>query len=184
MIKNNMFAWYEKFLAINFWSPRTTLDISNPSSLVSKWKLFSIVVIRLLCWVFIIRALIAITLPSDMTKNMICEYFQFYGNPTTIHIGLLSGAVCANFVANPFQYALYNSKSQIFEALNKIKNKSVEYKLDKRSERKFKIRLQVISLFSLQFIPTFMLISVYFTVGLIVVYMKQDYNLIGKYNRE
>ena len=173
-----MFYMYEKFLAINLWSPRTSLEITSSSSLVSKRKLLAIVVIRLLCFVFMIRAAIAITLSKSMTKNIICEYFQFYGNPTPIHIGLLSGGICANLCANPLQYMLYNGKSKIFRFLFKIKTSCVKYNLNKASERKFKIRLQVISFFCLQLSIYSFLGIVYLSIGIIVVYFKEDYNLL------
>ena len=181
MSKNNMFYMYEKFLAINFWSPRTSVDISSPRSLVSKSKLLAIVLIRLLCFIFMIRAAITITLPKSMTKNIICEYFQFYGNPTPIHIGLLSGGICANLCANPLQYMLFNGKSKIFRFLFKIKTGCLKYNLNRASERKFKIRLQVISFFCLQLSIYSILGIVYLSIGIIVVYLKEDYKLLGNY---
>ena len=184
MSKNNMFYMYEKFLAINFWSPRTSLDINSSSSLVSKTKLLAIVVIRLLCFVFMIRAAIAITLPKSMTKNIICEYFQFYGNPTPIHIGLLSGAICANLCAYPLQYMLFNGKSKIFRFLFKIKTSCLRYNLNKASLRKFKIRLQVISLLCLLFTVYSILAIIYLSIGIIVVYLKEDYKLLGNYQKQ
>ena len=51
IIKNNMFAWYEMFLTTTLWWPWTSLDMENSSNLVSKSKLFALVVIRLLCFV-------------------------------------------------------------------------------------------------------------------------------------
>ena len=176
-----MFYMYEKFLAINLWSPRTSLDIISPSSLVYKSKLLAIMVIRLLCCLFMIRAAIAITLPKSMTKNIIREYLQFYGNPTPIHIGLLSGGICANLCANPLQYMLFNGRSKIFRFLFKIKTSCLKYNLNKASERKFKTRLQVISflclILSIYSIPAIM----YLSIGIIVVYLKEDYKLLGNY---
>ena len=183
MTKNNMFAMYEKFLATNLWSPRTSLDITSPSTRVSKKKLYIIILIRFLLTLFMIRAVIAVTLPKTLTKNMICEFFQFYGNPTPIHIGLNAGSLCGSLMCgNPFQYMLYNGKSKIFQFLNQIKNSSLKYNLDKRSERKFKIRLQVISFLCLQFAPNSILAMLYWYIGIIVVYMKEDYNLFGQYH--
>ena len=176
-----MFYMYEKFLAINFWSPRTSLDISSSNSLVSKRKLLAIVMIRLLLVLFLIRAAIAITLPKSMTKNLICEYFQFYGNPTPIHIGLLSGGICANLCANPLQYMLFNGKSKIFRFLFKIKTSCLRYNLNKASERKFKIRLQVISFLCLQLSIYPILVIIYLSIGIVVVYLKEDYKLLGNY---
>ena len=38
MTKNNMFVMYEKFLATNLWSPRTTLDVtSSPLAVQVVW---------------------------------------------------------------------------------------------------------------------------------------------------
>ena len=178
--KNNMFALYEMFLITNLWSPRTSLDMESSSNFVSKTKLFVMVVIRLLCFLFIIRAAIALTLPESMTKYMIYEYFQFYGNPTPIHIGLFSGGVCAN-LTYLFQSMLYNGKSKVFRLLNKIKTSSLKYNLNKTSERKFKIRLLILSFLCLQLPFVSILAILYFNIGLIVVYLNEDYNLIGNY---
>ena len=175
-----MFAMYEKFLATSLWSPRTSLDVTSPISLVSKRKLYFIILIRFLLALFFIRAIIAITLPKSLTKNIICEFFQFYGNPTPIHIGLNAGSICGPLLyGNLFQYMVYTGKSKIFGFLNKVKNSSFKYNLDKSSERKFKTRLQVISFLCLQFRPNSLLLILYWYIGIIVVYLNEDYNLFG-----
>ena len=174
-----MFAWYEMFLITNLWSPRTSLDMTSSSNFVSKSKLLAIVVIRLLCFVFIIRSTIAFILPQSMSKYMIYEYFQFYGNPTPIHIGFFSGGVCAIVISYLFQSMLFNGKSKIFRFLNKIKTSSLKYNLNKTSERKFKIRLLMLSFLCLPLPLVSIVTSLYLNIGLIVVYLKEDYNLIG-----
>ena len=127
-----------------------------------------------------IRAVIAVTLPKTLTNNIICEFFQFYGNPTPIHIGLNAGSLCGSLMCgNLFQYMLYTGKSKIFQFLNKIKNSSLKYNLDKRSERKFKTRLQVISFICVLFRPSSILLILFWYIGIIVVYLKEDYNLFG-----
>ena len=179
MTKKNIFRYYELFLATNLFSPRTSLD-NNKSSLVSKTKFLAINTIRLLSLLFIIRALIAITLPKCMTKKIICEYFQFYGNPTPIQIGLFAGSLCCNLCAIPYQYSLYTYKSRVFAFMNKIKKNDIEYKLNYGFQRKFQIRLQVLSLLCLPYAPNSILLILYWTFGLLFVYLKEDYNLISK----
>lgn len=177
-----LFADYEKFLAINLFSPRTTLDSTDASNVVPAKKLIVIIAMRLLALFFTIRAAIAVTLPKNVTKSIICEFFQFYGNPTPIHIGLSAGAVCGCLLCgNPFQYLIYRGRSKIFDFLTKVKHNSLEYKLNERSKRKFAIQIKVISFLCLQFGPNCVLAIIYWLVGIIAVNMKENYNLFGNY---
>ena len=76
---------------------------------------------------------------------------------------------------------LFNGKSKIFRFLFKIKTSCLTYNLDKASERKFKIRLQVISFLCLQLSIYPILVIIYLSIGIIVVYLKEDYKLLGNY---
>lgn len=96
------FNVYEKFLATNLFSPRTTLDVTDAYNLVSRKKLFTLLAIRLLTVLFTIRELIAISLPKSISHSMICEFYQFYGNPIPIHFSLIVGSIAT--ICGPMDY--------------------------------------------------------------------------------
>jgi hypothetical protein len=176
------FKNYEKFLANNYFSPRTSLDIKEIDNKVSSKKLTIIIIMKILAFLFTIRAILAVTLPEKVTKPILCEFFHLYGNPTVIHIGLSAGAVCGSILCGiPFQYLIYHGRSRVFEFLNKIKYNKLIYKLNHRQERKFKLKLKIISFLCLQLAPNSVLAISYWYTGLVLVQFKEQYSVIGKY---
>ena len=136
------------------------------------WKMFSIIILIL----FSLRCFALFLSNHKLVQFITCDFNYKLGNPQLISLTMWVGSTTALAAALHLNYEEWNKSAEIINFLQSLKTKSLNIKLNARNQRRFGLRVNLMTEYMINVFHksvSFFVVFV-FTLALIIVYIDSE----------